>query len=52
MERKNYTDCLQEWGQDIRGALVDLYCGSGGITLALAGSFDRVIGIDTNRGRD
>ena len=40
---------LQEWGKDIRGALVDLYCGSGGITLALAGSFDRVVGIDTNR---
>jgi 23S rRNA (uracil1939-C5)-methyltransferase len=39
---------LQHWGRDIRGALVDLYCGSGGITLALAGSFDRVVGIDTN----
>jgi len=39
---------LQEWGRDIRGALVDLYCGSGGITLTLAGSFDRVVGIDTN----
>ena len=31
------------------GALIDLYCGSGGITLALAASFDRVIGIDTNK---
>ena len=40
---------LQTWGKDIRGALVDLYCGSGGITLALADSFDRVVGIDTNR---
>jgi len=41
---------LQEWGSECRGALVDLYCGSGGITLALADSFDRVVGIDTNRG--
>lgn len=40
---------LQEWGNAFRGALVDLYCGSGGITLALADSFDRVVGIDTNR---
>jgi len=40
---------LETWGRDIRGALVDLYCGSGGITLALAGSFDRVVGIDTNK---
>ena len=39
---------LQEWGASFRGALVDLYCGSGGITLALADSFDRVVGIDTN----
>ena len=45
---KLYT-LLQDWGKDIRGALVDLYCGSGGITLALAGSFDRVVGIDTNK---
>jgi 23S rRNA (uracil1939-C5)-methyltransferase len=30
------------------GVLIDLYCGSGGIALALAGGFDRVIGIDTN----
>jgi len=41
---------LQNWGKDIRGALIDLYCGSGGITLALAESFDRVVGIDTNKG--
>lgn len=40
---------LQDWGRKIGGALVDLYCGSGGITLALAESFDRVIGIDTNK---
>jgi len=30
------------------GGLIDLYCGSGGIALALASFFDRVIGIDTN----
>ncbi len=36
-------------GRMREGALVDLYCGSGGITLALADSFDRVVGIDTNR---
>lgn len=40
---------LQDWGRSIGGALVDLYCGSGGITLSLARSFDRVVGIDTNR---
>jgi 23S rRNA (uracil1939-C5)-methyltransferase len=40
---------LAEWGKSIGGALVDVYCGSGGITLALAQSFDRVVGIDTNR---
>ncbi len=40
---------LQEWGASFRGALLDLYCGSGGITLALADSFDRVVGIDTNK---
>lgn len=40
---------LAEWGASIRGALLDLYCGSGGITLSLARSFDRVIGVDTNR---
>ena len=28
---------------------MDLYCGSGGITLALADSIDRVVGVDTNR---
>jgi 23S rRNA (uracil1939-C5)-methyltransferase len=39
---------LQAWGESIRGALIDLYCGSGGITLALADHFDRVVGIDTN----
>jgi 23S rRNA (uracil1939-C5)-methyltransferase len=38
-------------GERVRGVgtLLDLYCGSGGITLALAGSFDRVVGIDTNK---
>lgn len=44
---------LKEWATGLRqnpgGALIDLYCGSGGITLALANCFDRVIGIDTNR---
>jgi 23S rRNA (uracil1939-C5)-methyltransferase len=40
---------LAAWAKPIGGALVDLYCGSGGITLALARSFDRVVGIDTNR---
>jgi 23S rRNA (uracil-5-)-methyltransferase RumA len=40
---------LQAWGAAIGGALVDLYCGSGGITLALADAFDRVVGIDTNQ---
>src|SRR5205823_2464088 len=30
------------------GILLDLYCGSGGIALALAGHFDRVVGVDTN----
>ncbi len=39
---------LQAWGAEIHGALIDLYCGSGGITLALADHFDRVVGIDTN----
>ena len=39
---------LQDWGASIRGALIDLYCGSGGITLALADHFDRVVGVDTN----
>jgi len=41
---------LEEWGRGVGGALVDLYCGSGGITLAVARSFDRAIGIDTNAG--
>ena len=40
---------LANWARPLGGALVDLYCGSGGITLALARSFDRVVGIDTNR---
>ena len=43
-------DLLEEWGRGVGGALVDLYCGSGGITLAVARSFDRAIGIDTNAG--
>lgn len=37
---------LTAWGG---GALLDLYCGSGGIALTLADLFDRVIGVDTNR---
>jgi 23S rRNA (uracil1939-C5)-methyltransferase len=50
---------LKEWaspspyvgrGAGSEGGLLDLYCGSGGITLALADSFDRVVGIDTNAG--
>src|SRR5258706_1385802 len=41
---------LQNWGASFRGALVDLYCGSGGITLAPSESFDRVVGLDTNAG--
>jgi 23S rRNA (uracil1939-C5)-methyltransferase len=40
---------LAEWGAQSGGALLDLYCGSGGITLALAKSFDRVVGVDSNR---
>src|SRR5258708_12057523 len=40
---------LEKWGASFRGALLDLYCGSGGISLALADSFDRVVGIDTNK---
>lgn len=40
---------LAEWGARVGGTLLDLYCGSGGITLSLAKSFDRVIGVDTNR---
>jgi 23S rRNA (uracil1939-C5)-methyltransferase len=43
-------ELLRVWGGAFSsGALIDLYCGSGGITLALADCFDRVIGIDTNR---
>ncbi len=40
---------LREWAAASPGALVDVYCGSGGIALSLAGCFDRVIGVDTNR---
>jgi 23S rRNA (uracil1939-C5)-methyltransferase len=40
---------LAAWGAMQGGALLDLYCGSGGITLALAKSFDRVVGVDSNR---
>jgi 23S rRNA (uracil1939-C5)-methyltransferase len=39
---------LQEWGAQIGGTLLDLYCGSGGIALALADHFERVVGIDLN----
>lgn len=41
---------LREWGAAIGGTLIDLYCGSGGITLAMAESFERAIGIDTHQG--
>lgn len=40
---------LADWAADVKGALLDLYCGSGGITLSLAKEFDRVVGVDTNR---
>ncbi len=40
---------LRDWGSSIGGTLLDLYCGSGGITLALADAFERVIGIDSNQ---
>jgi len=40
---------LTDWARGSSGALLDLYCGSGGITLSLARSFDRVLGIDSNR---
>ncbi len=30
------------------GALLDLYCGSGGIGISMARSFDRLVGIDSN----
>lgn len=39
---------LADWGQDCGGALMDLYCGSGGIALSLAACFDRVVGVDSN----
>ncbi len=39
---------LADWGKQGSGALMDLYCGAGGIALSLAGSFDRVIGVDIN----
>jgi 23S rRNA (uracil1939-C5)-methyltransferase len=39
---------LQAWGSNVQGALIDLYCGSGGIALTLADRSDRVVGIDTN----
>jgi len=40
---------LTDWAKTVGGgALLDLYCGSGGITLSLAADFDRVIGVDTN----
>jgi 23S rRNA (uracil1939-C5)-methyltransferase len=41
---------LVDWAKTIGGgALIDLYCGSGGITLSIAEGFDRVVGVDTNR---
>jgi len=44
---------LQQWAgpSDVKtpGALLDLYCGSGAIALSLAGRFDRVVGVDSNR---
>jgi len=39
---------LADWGKECGGALMDLYCGSGGIALSLASSFDRVVGVDSN----
>jgi len=40
---------LLDWAKTFDGgALLDLYCGSGGITLSLAAGFDRVVGVDTN----
>ncbi len=39
---------LQDWASGIGGALLDLYCGSGGIGLSMAASFDRLVGIDSN----
>ncbi len=40
---------LRAWARDQTGALLDLYCGSGGIGLSLARSFERLLGIDSNR---
>lgn len=40
---------LAEWAVPVGGALLDLYCGGGGISLAVAKGFERVIGVDTNR---
>jgi 23S rRNA (uracil1939-C5)-methyltransferase len=40
---------LVDWARGRTGALIDLYCGAGGIALSLAKVFDRVVGIDTNR---
>ena len=39
---------LQQWATGIGGALLDLYCGSGGIGLSMAATFDRLVGIDSN----
>lgn len=39
---------LQQWAAPIGGALLDAYCGSGGIALSLAKRFDRVVGVDSN----
>jgi 23S rRNA (uracil1939-C5)-methyltransferase len=40
---------LADWAkEDTGGALMDLYCGSGGIALSLASHFDRVVGVDIN----
>ena len=43
---------LKDWAASFRapsGALLDLYCGAGGIGLSLAQNFDRVVGVDSNR---
>jgi len=39
---------LRDWAAGSGGALMDLYCGSGGIALSLASCFDRVVGVDIN----
>jgi 23S rRNA (uracil1939-C5)-methyltransferase len=40
---------LRDWAkEDSGGALMDLYCGSGGITLSIASCFDRAVGVDIN----